>query len=79
VNLRKGTNVEIDTRTLNGASGEVRWSIVGGEHVITVFDREGTARAELRAADGTAALELFEHTFASADVPNVFEHAPSAS
>ena len=68
--------MEIDTRRLHGDNGEILWSLEDGEHVITVLDRDGTARARLHAHDGTAALELFVHPFALAAVPNIFEPVP---
>ena len=65
--------VEIDARTIQGAGGEVRWLLDDGGHVVTVTDADGTVQARFRVADGLQARELYEHPFAIADVPNVFE------
>ena len=67
------TAVEIDARTIQGAGGEVRWQLENGRHVVTVTDAEGNVQARLRVADGLRARELYEHPFALADVPNLFE------
>ena len=67
--------VEVDSRRLNGESGEIRWTLEHGEHVVAVLDRVGAARARLHATDGGKARELFEHPFALAAVPNLFERA----
>jgi hypothetical protein len=65
--------VEIDARMIQGAGGEVRWQLEDGGHVVTVTDVDGKLQARFRVADGRQARELYEHPFALADVPNVFE------
>ena len=67
------TGVEIDARTIEGNGGQVHWHLEEGRHVVTVTDAGGAVQARLRAADGRTAHELFEHPFASARVPNLFE------
>ena len=69
----ESTALEIDARTIQGAGGEVRWQLEDGGHVVTVTDAEGKVQAQIRVADGLQARELYEHPFAIADVPNVFE------
>ena len=71
--------VEIDVRMIKGNGGEVRWELDDGEHIVTVTDAEGTVRARLYVADGSAARELFDHPFARPTVPNVFVQAPAAA
>ena len=65
--------LEIDARSIQGDGGEVCWQLVDGTHFVTVTDGEGTVHARLQAADGGAARELFEHPFARAAVPNLFD------
>jgi len=70
--------LEIDARMIQGNGGEVCWQLDDGAHVITVTDGEGTVQALFRLADGLEARELFEHPFARAAVPNLFERTLAA-
>lgn len=67
--------VEIDSRRIQGNGGEVRWQLDGGRHLVTVTDEAGTVQARLLVTDGRKARELYEHPFAIAAVPNLFERA----
>jgi hypothetical protein len=70
---------EIDRRTVAGNGGEVYWELDDGEHIVTVVDAAGTVRARFYLTDGGKARELFDHPFASTNVPDPFSGASASA
>ena len=65
---------EINTRTLFGNGGKVRWTYDGTSHTVTVEDFAGVRLGEVTTLDGLDAYDAFTHPFVRPSIANPFDN-----